>query len=141
VLAVLGLVLLGGGDDPGGGDTSPERRMVTVAGTQRWTDSGFDVTAGDRVHVTATGTVFHNGSSSAGPDGVPDPGLRAFNVLKDADHAGLLGRIGETGAAFHLGGRATLTAPATGRLYLGVNDQGVENNGGAYEVTVEVGGE
>lgn len=150
-LGLLGLALLGGGADPGGGgadpgggdrspEASPERRVVTVAGTQQWTDSGIDVTVGDRIQVTATGTVFHNGSSSAGPDGAPDPGLRAFNILKDADHAGLLGRVGETGASFHLGGQATLTVPAAGRLYLGINDVGVDNNSGAYTATVEVDG-
>ena len=144
VVGLLGVALLGGGADPGGGDRSPgpspERRVVTVAGTQQWTDSGIDVTVGDRIQVTATGTVFHNGSSNTGPDGAPDPGLRAFNILKDADHAGLLGRVGETGTSFHVGGRATLTVPATGRLYLGINDVGVDNNSGAYTATVEVDG-
>lgn len=141
VLGLLGLsatMLLGRGG--GGGERT---RRVNVAGTQPWTDSGLDLRAGDRVHITATGTVFHNlpTASSAGPDGAPDPNLRQFNVLADANHAGLLGRLGESGDPFQVGSDSTFAAPTAGRLYLGVNDRGVDNNSGAFVATVEVVGE
>ena len=47
----------------------------------------------------------------------------------------LIGRIGN-GAAFGIGSQTAITAPATGRLFLGVNDDGFGDNSGAFTVTV-----
>src|SRR5688500_16539207 len=52
---------------------------------------------------------------------------------------GLLARIGWSGPTF-IGGRGTWTAPVTGRLYLGVNDDHLPDNRGEFAVTVGVQG-
>ena len=52
---------------------------------------------------------------------------------------GLLAKIGEYYPAF-IGGRTTWTAPVSGRLYLGVNDDHLEDNSGEFIVNVGVQG-
>ena len=48
---------------------------------------------------------------------------------------GLLARIGNYGPIW-IGDRRTLTAPVSGRLYLGVNDDHLADNRGEFIVTV-----
>ena len=111
--------------------------MVTLAvdGTQQWTDAGVDVRAGDRIEVTASGEVFHNEDNSIGPGGFPNrPDL--LTPFPELNHAALIGRIGESGSGFYLGASTTTTAEADGRLYLGINDGGLENNRGSWDATV-----
>lgn len=110
---------------------------VTVAGTQLWTDTGIDLRADDRVEVTATGSVYHNENSSTGPDGDP-AGSSEYNLIGDMNHAGLIGRITDAGDAFAVGSDADFEAHEDGRLYLGINDKGVENNSGEFEASVTV---
>lgn len=140
VVGLLGLLLRpDGGSGAGGPPPSRTRTMtVSVPGTQFWTDSGVDVATADRVGITATGIVFSGGSDSAGPDGAANPDFRVSNVVMDANHAGLIGRVGESGAPFNVGSESSFPASATGRLYLGINDKGLDNNRGAFTVTVEV---
>ena len=110
---------------------------VIVNATQPWTDTGIDVGAGDRIQVTATGTVFHSDTASTDPNGLSgNPQLSG--PLGSDNHSGLIGRITDTGAVFLVGANADLSADADGRLYLGINDVGLENNSGAFDADVTV---
>ena len=53
-------------------------------------------------------------------------------------HGALLGRIGN-GKPFGIGDMTTITAPATGPLYLGVNDDLLTDNNGEFVVTISGG--
>jgi TIR domain len=110
---------------------------VTVPGTQTWTDTGIDLRADDQVAVTATGSVYHNEDTSTGPDGDPE-GLSEYSLIDDLNHAGLIGRITDAGDPFAIGSDADFDADEDGRLYLGINDTGVENNSGEFEASVTV---
>ena len=143
VLTVLAIVFLPRtGDDPDDGEgteasRTPETVTLVVDGTQMWTDAGVDVRAGDRIAVTASGQVFHNERDSIGPEGFRnEPHLST--PFSELNHAALIGRIGENGSGFYLGESATITAEADGRLYLGINDGGLENNRGYWDATVAV---
>jgi hypothetical protein len=149
VLALGAWLLLGSGSDAHdssdttvsvtGGPPGPVSTPVTVDGTQPWTDTGIDVAKGDRVEVTASGQVFHNQFASTGPEGIPnDPGLAT--PLPSANHAGLLGRITADGGPFYVGAQDTFIADRDGRLLLGINDGGLENNRGHWDATVTVSG-
>jgi hypothetical protein len=60
-------------------------------------------------------------------------------VLPGPDHhAGLIGRISVSGTPFLVGSNFTGSADLSGELFLGINDIGVENNGGAFAATVQV---
>lgn len=145
IAAALMASLLGPSSDGGsrsdGSDEVPQQVAMTVVveGKRPWTDTGVDVAAGNDVTITATGQVFNNANSSSGPDGVPnDPGLQRFNVVPGVNHSGLLGRIGDSGRPFVVGSTFTYDAPTSGRLYLGINDRGVEDNAGAYTATITI---
>jgi hypothetical protein len=118
----------------GGGNT------LTVDGRQTWTDTGRDLQAGDRVTIEASGTVVHNVQdplSATGPGGDPRSDLFQYNEIP-GNHAALMARIGD-GEPFIVGGGSAFTAPAPGRLWLGVNDKGPENNSGHFNATIEGG--
>jgi hypothetical protein len=124
----------------------PPDRTVSVASEVEWTDSGIDIGPGDVAQLTATGIVAHNvgdPASEVGPAGDLRPELAAANRVVDGvplegPHAALIGRVGD-GPVFRIGERAALRFDsARGRLRLGVNDNGLENNDGEFEVTVQV---
>jgi len=112
---------------------------VTVEGKQQFTDTGIDLASGDRVTVRATGTVFADASTSAGPNGLAERGdLSTSNVIPEQNHGALIGRVGATGAPFPVGSDFSSESLAPGRLFLGVNDVGLGNNGGAFSATVTI---
>ncbi len=151
---VLALVLAGGGG--GGGDkeardgggttvatTVPGRVSLAVPGGQAWTDTHVDVQVNQTVVISASGRIRHHDDPplTAGPEGNPDPGLRQFNLpkLEGYNHASLIAKIGEAGEPFYVGPQLTLTAPTSGRLFLGINDVGVYNNGEAFAAEIRTG--
>ena len=72
---------------------------------------------------------------------MPDrPSAQVFNVegLEEENHASLIGRIGESGAPFLVGSELSFTADTEGRLFLGINDNSVKNNAGAFTATITV---
>ena len=89
---------------------------VVVPGTDQWTDTGIDLSIDDRVLIEADGAVTPSTADVPlyGPDGVSDrPSARVFNVegVEEANHAGLIGRIGGDGAPFQVGSQLQSKAP------------------------------
>ncbi len=124
-----------------GGDAQRAEITVGIPTTQGYVDTGIDLPAGAVVIVVASGEVVYDGSSSSGPDGVINaPELRAANLIPQIDHAALLGRIGPEGEPFFVGSEAVFPVAEAGRLFLGINDEGAEDNEGAYQATVTVWG-
>jgi hypothetical protein len=110
-----------------------------VPATQRWTDTGIDIHAGDTITVDAYGTV----RLSADPNDVADPlgshlGRRAADApLHNSPAGALVARIGD--ATILVGDHRMITRyPFSGRLYLGVNDDYLNDNSGQYTVSVNV---
>jgi serine/threonine protein kinase len=116
-----------------------QARSVTVPGTVSWTDTGVVLTAGERFVVHASGEVsysqFHR---PVGPDGDSQPHPKVCVLPGPDHHAGLIGRISPSGTPFLVGSHFTGSADRSGTLYLGINDVGVDNNGGAFTATVQV---
>ena len=141
LVGLAGVLLTRGAGDSGGGTGtgSTETAQVRVDGTELWTDTGLTVPAGGRISLVAGGEVTHDVAAglSIGPEGIPNrPEL--LTPYPDMNHAALIGRVGEVGVAFAVGRQTTVTADGAGRLYLGVNDGGRENNSGFFTVTVDV---
>ena len=112
-----------------------------VPGTVAWTDTGIDVRSGDLIAIEASGEIKAALDRAAtGPDGEQDPTLRGANLpeLPGANHAALIGRIGDAGPPFLVGPILKASADRDGRLFLGINDVGVDNNSGAYDVAIRV---
>ena len=113
--------------------------FIRVEGSQPWTDTGIAVRAGDTITFDAQGTVriSNNRNDIAGVGGTLS-GRRESNAPMPNQVAGaLIGRIGNS-PAFFIGNRRSVRAPFNGRLYLGVNDDYLDDNSGDFQVTVSV---
>ncbi len=118
---------------------------LPVPSTQAWTDTSIDLDFGQHVSITATGTIQHNTSDPnaiVGPDGDTRLDLRQFNVPVNgapmvANHAALIAKIGN-GDPFVIGAAHDFDVNARGRLFLGVNDVGVQNNLGSFQAVIKV---
>ena len=116
---------------------------VTVPATVRWTDSGLDLSLDDEVLITAGGLVqddaTNNPDQRFAPDGEPDnEGRHTGDPYREVNHAALVAKIGEDGEVFVVGSSQDFVAEEEGRLYLGVNDSLLEDNGGEFQVDIEV---
>jgi hypothetical protein len=110
---------------------------INVPANQAWTDSGITVNSGDRVMFQATGSI--NYGQSAGQTATPDGGgERRSNYPDPSVPVGaLIGKVGNNGTPFAIGNqRQALSMPASGRLFLGVNDNERGDNSGAFSVIV-----
>jgi hypothetical protein len=110
---------------------------VNVLANVPWTDTGITVNAGDRVMFQASGTI--NYGQSAGQTATPDGGSerRAGYPDPTVPVGALIGKVGNNGTPFAIGTqRQALGMPASGRLFLGVNDNERRDNSGAFTVIV-----
>ncbi|MDO8679172.1 MAG: hypothetical protein Q7R30_11505 [Acidobacteriota bacterium] len=129
-----------------GGDTSTTAsgagsQTVRVNSQARWTDANLDVRAGDVLTFNASGTITmsDNPADTSVPAGATT-GRRAPDApILNQLAGGLIARIDGYGPIW-IGNRTTVTAPVSGRLYLGVNDDHLPDNTGEYVVTVGVQG-
>jgi len=111
--------------------------IIPVSATDRWTDTGLTVRAGDSISIEANGSIQMSGNrrDTAAPAG---SGRNAPGALVSNAPAGvLIGRIGN-GAPFAIGARRTVRAPVSGRLFLGVNDDYLGDNAGQFEAMVTI---
>lgn len=115
---------------------------LSVPGTPTWTDTGIDGQPFEEVIITASGTVVaannQNPPLLVTPVGIESPSLARYSVIREANHAGLIGRIGVSGQPFFVGSGSVFPIPTAGRLFLGVNDTATFNNAGLFTVRVEV---
>ena len=112
--------------------------IVSVSALERWTDTGLTVRAGDAISFEAQGVVQMSGNrnDTASPSGSRRNAPGA--LVRNAAAGTLIARIGN-GTPFAVGERRTISrAPVTGRLYLSVNDDYLEDNEGAFEVMVTI---
>ncbi len=125
---LLGVVLLATtGVAAMAGIAQAQSMTIKVGGSPTWTDTGFAVTAGETLSMTATGTIYFRRYDmlSADPNGgacaVPHsqftaPTLKCYS---------LIGKVGATGVPFEVGASYSSPFPSSGELFLLAND----NNG------------
>ena len=114
-------------------------RAVSVDASRGWVDTGIDLRGGDIVQIQATGTVTlsTNASDVADPSG-SRTNRRASSSPLPAEPAGaLIARVGNA-TPMLAGGRQSITANGTGRLFLAVNDDFFDDNIGTFRVVVGV---
>jgi hypothetical protein len=114
---------------------------VSVDGSKRWIDSGMDVNAGDKLHITATGTVDFSDKKGVTPVGAPrewKDTLRDLTV-PSVGRGALVGQVGGDRAAtpFAVGADGTVTIVMSGRLFLGVNQDSYYKATGKYDVHID----
>jgi hypothetical protein len=113
---------------------------VRVPASQAWTFAGVLVRAGEVLTFSSSGQVqlSTNATDTATVTGAAAHQLGARGSLPTVPGGALIGRIGN-GKPFGIGDQTTITAPATGPLYLGVNDDLFTDNTGEFNVTVSGG--
>jgi len=115
----------------------PEGTGIVVPGNQRWIDTGITVREGQQVSFNARGEIQL--STDSGDRANPSGSLkqrRGVGPLPGELAGALIGRVGPM-APFGIGISATnIRMPASGRLFLGINDDEVGDNQGAFRVDV-----
>lgn len=110
---------------------------ITVSAQQAWTPTGITVKKGQRLTFNATGEVqlstdVNDKAGSAGST----TGRRAPHSAMPGEPAGaLIGKIGN-GRPFGIGNQTSIVAPASGQLFLGINDDAFGDNQGSFQVTI-----
>jgi hypothetical protein len=124
--------------------------QIDVDAGKQWVDTKIDLRTGEKLKITATGTITyppdkkHPDGKTFGPNGLD----RSFEDLiheyavTSGGHGELIGRLGaDDGAqAFAVGESLEYEAPVAGRLFLGIN-QSYKDAGGAkgnFQVKIEV---
>jgi hypothetical protein len=120
------------------GATAPVAGAITVQANQPWTTTGITVRKGQRLNFTTTGEIqlSDDANDIATADGAKSARYAANAPMKQVLAGALLGRIGPNGAPFAIGNQTSIVAPANGVLFLGVNDDGLGDNRGNFQVIV-----
>jgi hypothetical protein len=122
-----------GGGRPGG----MRERQVAVSATTPWTDTGIDVRSGQTIYLEASGTVTWGPSRRDGPEGERDSPRNPARPMPNRPAAALIGKVGEGLDLFFIGGdTGPIRVRNGGRLYLGINDDGLQDNRGSFRVIV-----
>ncbi len=124
--------------------------QIDVDAAKQWVDTKIDLRAGEKLRLTATGTITypadkkHPNGRTFGPDGLP----RGFGDLihdyavSNAGHGSLIARLGDDEVAqpFAVGASTDYEAPVAGRLFLGINQRLPDAEGakGNFQVKIEV---
>lgn len=119
------------GGRPGG----MRERAITVSATEPWTDTGVQVRGGQTIYIEASGQVRWGRDRRDGPAGEKNSPYNQARPLPSRPGAALIGRIGDD--VFFVGDdRGPIRVRGNGRLYLGVNDEYLDDNSGSFRVTV-----
>jgi len=119
---------------------------VQVDASKGWADTKVDVRGGEKLKLSAEGTVTYTQqkNKSFGPSGITRSYADLIHqyAVPNGAHGELIGRLGtgDMGEAFEVGDGVTYTAPIAARLYLGIN-QSVKDAAdatGSFQVKIEV---
>ncbi|HMA53083.1 MAG TPA: hypothetical protein VKT17_01395 [Acidobacteriota bacterium] len=132
----------------------PLEKTIAVAGDAGWVDTAIDVGPGDELRISASGEInLQRGNPEAvcGPEGLDL--VTGNQPIPNVNLGSLIGKVAqpvsrrvdvdsgieikdEIFILFPVGPEATVTVPLKGRLYLGVNENVLKDNGGMYSAVV-----
>jgi hypothetical protein len=122
---------------PAGVGTSGQVGSFVVPANQQWTPTNLTVSAGETLGFQTDGEIHYS------PD-VNDRAISAGSLggrrvprapIQSALAGALIGRIGN-GPPFAIGNLSSVRMPASGLLFLGINDDNVGDNSGNFQVTI-----
>jgi Ca2+-binding EF-hand superfamily protein len=115
------------------------REAIRVDARNAWTNTGIYVNAGDVITFRSTGIIQM--STDTNDRATPAGSVTGRNADRsprpDQRAGGLLLRVG-TGSIAFLGDSGTFTAQNSGELFLGVNDDHLDDNSGEYRVALSI---
>ena len=112
-------------------------RLVNVDARTAWTDTGVEVRAGQDVTFESTGETRWGPNRRDGAAGERDSPVNRGRPMPQRSAAALIGKIGPDGDPFFIGDdRQPIRVRSGGRLFLGINDDFLQDNSGLLRVTV-----
>ena len=112
-------------------------RTVAVEGRTQWTDTGVDVRASQAVAFVSSGQVRWGPDRRDGAAGERNSPYNQGRPMPNRNAAALIGKVGATGDPFFIGGdQAPIRMRGSGRLFLGINDDYLQDNTGSLRVTI-----
>jgi hypothetical protein len=120
----------------------PDGQGIAVPGNQRWTSTGLTVRRGELLNISSTGEVrlSTDAADVAHATGSVSQRYAPNSPLPRVFAGALIGRVGN-GEPFAIGGPTnTVTIPADGQLFLGINDDEVSDNQGGFRVNIQRSG-
>jgi len=120
-----------------------QTKSFTLSGDKVWTDTGISLQPGQRILVTAGGSLrYSDAKADNGPEGMTRGFKDLIRILPEngAGRGAVIGRIGDADVAqtFLIGAKKEITAPVAGKLALGINQATSDTGTGSYKVTVQV---
>lgn len=116
-------------------------RTIVVDSRVRWTDTGIDVRAGDMMTLNVQGNIRMSNDSNdvADPWGARSGRKAQNSPVNTMPAGGLIAMVSGSTPVF-VGNRTdtAIRVPATGRLYLGVNDDHLADNAGEFRVSITI---
>ncbi len=112
---------------------------IRVPATEAWVPTNIMVRRGDRLTFNASGQVKLSPEDSdlANPNGSTRNRRAPSAPLPNVPAGALIAKVGNS-PAFLIGGQTgPITMPADGQLFLGVNDDGPNDNSGEYVVQIQ----
>jgi hypothetical protein len=129
----------GGFDSPSSGPVRPRgmrERELDVSARTQWTDAGVNVRAGQTIYFESDGRVRWGSDRRDGPEGENNSPRNPNRPIPSRPAAALIGRIGDD-APFFIGNDPNgIRVRSSGPLFLGINDDVLEDNSGAFRVKV-----
>jgi hypothetical protein len=128
----------GGGFSGGGRPGGMRERQAVVSANVQWNDTGIDVRAGQTIYFEATGEVRWGRDRRDGPEGENNSPFNANRPMSNRPAAALIGKVGNSSNDYFFIGndRGPVRVRSSGRLYLGVNDDFINDNTGNFRVVV-----
>jgi hypothetical protein len=122
----------------GGRRSGQRERQVMVAATVRAVDTNIDVQAGQDIFVESSGEVHWGPNRRNGPAGEQNSPMNPQRPMPNRPAAALIGRVGDGSNDYFFIGldRGPIRMRSSGRLFLAVNDDYLQDNSGALRVIV-----
>jgi hypothetical protein len=120
----------------GGRPSGLRERQVMVAANLQWIDTNIDVRAGQDIYFEASGEVRWGPGRHDGPAGEPNSPVNPNRPIPNRPGAALIGRVGDTGNFYIGADRGPIRMRSSGRLFLGINDDNLQDNSGSFRVVV-----
>ena len=112
-------------------------RVASVDSRTQWTDTGVDVRIGQELLFTAEGQVRWGPNRRDGAAGERNSPSNPGRPMPNRNAAALIGKVGVNGDPFFIGDdREPIRVRGSGRLFLGLNDDYLQDNSGSLRVTI-----
>lgn len=112
-------------------------REIDVRGAEAWTPTAIELRDGQEIWFDSRGEVRWGPDRKDGPGGESGSRRNPNRPIPSRPGASLIGKIGESGDPFFVGAdKGPIRVRGRGTLFLGINDDYLQDNSGAFRVIV-----